>query len=92
MKTRTWASRVIARLSSRQSRLNKKREPERLPILLNFGELLSVIFDVNNLTALIVSTVGADTVGQSGFAAVGADHNIASLERIMRPAAVSATR
>jgi hypothetical protein len=56
------------------------------------GTFLVVSFDVNNLTALIMPAIGADTMGQTGFAAIGANHHIARFEGIMCPTAISATR
>lgn len=53
---------------------------------------LALHFDVNDFPTLVVAAVGADTVGQAGFATVRADDNVASLEGIMRPAAVTSTR
>jgi hypothetical protein len=53
---------------------------------------LALEFDVDYFPTLIVAAVAADTMGQAGFATIGANNNVAGLEGIMRPAAVTSSR
>jgi hypothetical protein len=53
---------------------------------------LALHFDVDHFPTLVMAAVGAYTMGQAGFATVGANDNVARLERIMRPAAVTSAR
>jgi len=50
-----------------------------------------LFFDGENFSTLIIAALGADAMGQTGLAAIGAGHAIASFERVMRTTAIAAS-